>query len=184
VTTIAAEPAELDPELEELLAPVPVPGIGKIRYTHDAMIDLIIASPGISQNMLASRFGYTASWVSTIMASDAFRERLAERRAEIVDPALVMEVEERFRAVLTRSLEVLQDKLASPSANVPDQLALRAAELGAKALAVGGNAPVQVPTDHLDRLADRLISLQNRVRQGVTYEEGEIQDVEPLQAQG
>ena len=62
----------------------------KIRYSHDGMIDMIVAEPWISQNELALRFGYTASWVSTIMTSDAFKAKLELRKDEIVDPVLRM----------------------------------------------------------------------------------------------
>lgn len=133
----------------------------KVRYTHDAMIDLMIAQPGISQNALAKHFGYTASWVSTIISSDAFQARLAARRAEVVDPIVSFSIEEKMKGLVDRSLEVLQEKLSAPAAVVPDNLALRAAELGAKALGLGGNAPAPaIPTDHLNTLASRLLSLR------------------------
>ena len=138
----------------------------KVRYSHDAMIDMIIAHPGISQNQLAVQFGYTAAWVSTIMTSDAFKARLLNRREEIVDPALVMTLEEKFRGITEQSLAVLAQKLAAPVQNIPDNLALRAAELGAKALGIGGNAaptPQAPSADHLLGLADRLIGLRNSV---------------------
>lgn len=138
----------------------------KVRYSHDAMIDMIIAHPGISQNQLAIQFGYTAAWVSTIMSSDAFKARLLNRREEIVDPALTMTLEEKFRGLTDRSLEVLAHKLSQPMQNIPDNLALRAAELGAKALGLGGNAPPVVappPADYLLGLAERLVSLRSTV---------------------
>ena len=134
----------------------------KIRYSHDGMIDMILAEPMISQNELASRFGYTPAWVSTIMTSDAFLAKMELRKSELINPVLRLSLEERFRAVTTRSLEVLQEKLMQPSHRVPDQLALRAAELGAKSLGLGAQRePLNVtPAGHLDRLADRLIALQ------------------------
>lgn len=141
--------------------------IQKVRYSHDGMIDLIVQDPSISQNKLAEVFGYTPAWVSLVMSSDAFKERLAARKEELIDPAIRASLDERFRAVVTRSLEVLQEKLAAPASVVPDALALRAAELGAKALGLGGNAPPQapaVPTDHLDKLAQRLVNLQSRIQ--------------------
>ena len=160
--------------------------IQKVRYSHDAMIDMIVANPWVHQNKLAEVFGYTPAWVSLVMSSDAFRERLAARRAELVDPTIAASIEERFRSMVTRSLEVLQEKLSAPACVVPDQLALRAVELGAKALGLGGNAPpppVQVPADHLDRLAHRLVALQQRnVPSGVVYEV-QVEDAQVLPVQ-
>jgi len=143
----------------------------KLRYTHEAVIDMILADPGIRQGKLAAMFGYTQGWLSTVMGSDAFKAKLAERRGELVDPVLALSIEERFRGVVEKSLEVLQEKLSQPALGVPDQLALRAAELGAKALGLGGNQPapiVMVPQDHLEGLAGRLLALQSRVTERVT----------------
>jgi hypothetical protein len=94
---------------------------------------------------------------------------MASRREEIVDPQLKLTVDERFRGVTIRSLERLMEKLDAPV--VSDQVVLRAVELGAKAMGIGGNAIVAPPpADHLAQLANRLIDLQSRVRdnQGVT----------------
>lgn len=151
--------------------PTKPPGqaIGKIRYTHDAMIDLIIAQPAISQNQLAAHFGYTASWVSQIIASDAFQARLAERRDEIVDPAIRASVEEQFKGLVLRSLDILREKLANPATAISDNLALRALELSSRALGYGArdNNPViqkQEMHVHLDDLGGRLTALLHAKR--------------------
>lgn len=173
-----------DALVEELKnAPAPPagkPAIQKVRYTHEAMIDLIVGNPWISQNDLAAHFGYTPGWISTVIASDAFQEQLAKRREEVVDPGLKATIEERFRALVIRSLEVLQQKLNQPQVN--DQVALRAAELGAKALGIGGNAPPRAPTDsegdRLERLAERLVKLQSGIRERTI---GHVQEAEILE---
>lgn len=146
-------------------------GPAKIRYTHADMIDFIIANPGISQGALAARYGYTQSWISQVMSSDAFQSALAARREEVVDPVLVATVDERFKAMTQRSLDRLMEKLDAPQ--VSDNVVLRAVELGAKALGIGGNAAPPPPAqDHLAAIAGRLLALQSQVRsqipQGVT----------------
>ena len=144
--------------------------IQKIRYSHDAMIDMIIANPWMSQGELANQFGYTESWTSLVMSSDAFAARLAERRAELIDPTIAASIEERFKGLAIRSLAVLQKKLENP--NVSDATALRAAELGAKALGMGNPKPppmVVVAPDRLDVLAHRLTNLLDSKR-GEGYE--------------
>lgn len=139
--------------------------LGKVRYTHAAMADAIIENPAISQNDLAAMFGFTAGWVSNVMASDAFQAHLAQRKDELVDPVLRLTIEERFKALVARSLEVLQEKLARPVAMIPDNLALQAAALGARSLGLGrDNTPPAAPQgDRLTILADRLIVLQRDV---------------------
>src|SRR5882724_4516211 len=86
----------------------------KVSYSHDCFIDLIIQNPCISQGEIAEHFGYTPGWISNVFASDAFQARLAQRREEIVDPAIKATVEERTKALLIRSLEVLAAKLDRP----------------------------------------------------------------------
>lgn len=164
-------PEEADQMLSELRRePQKSNGVAKLRYTHQAMIDLIVQNPWISQNELAGHFGYSPSWISVVLASDAFQAALEQRRSEIVDPAIKATIEERFKALVILSLDVLHKKLSQPV--VSDNVALRAAELGAKALGIGGNAvpPPAPPGDRLLVLAERLVVLQDNVRKGVTYE--------------
>jgi len=112
--------------------------ISKVRYTHDAIIDEIIAFPSISQGELCKLFGFTQSWMSIIVNSDAFKNRLTERKAELVDPKIQASVNERLEALAKRSLDKLLDRLDT---NLPfsngDLIA--AAKLGV------GSAPVVNP---------------------------------------
>lgn len=149
--------------------------IQKLNYTHEALVDMIISRPEITQNELAVMFGYQPAWISTVMASDAFKERLVARRGEVVNPVLIASVEERFEALTQRSLEVLQEKLAMPANEVPDQLALQAAALGARGMGKGGfgssasQVNVQVNVDakeRLARVAERITSLVRENREG------------------
>lgn len=169
--------------LDELVEDVPVEAaadqsIRKINYSHDGMINLIIANRGISQNDLARHFGYSASWVSQIMSSDAFQARLAERAAEIEDPTLRATVEEDIRGVLNRSIAILKEKLNQPAASIPDNLALRSLELSSRALGFGAReqtVAVQVNVDaHLESLGGRLVGLLRR-------EKGRILEHEPAE---
>lgn len=154
---------DLDAMLAEAAAPATPPvraakpdahGIRKIRYSHDAMIDAILQNPWISQNDIAAMFGYTAAWVSLVIASDAFQAKLAERKEELIDPAIRATIEERFKGVVIQSLDVLSRKLENP--NVDAEVAIRVMEGAAKALGYGAksapavavqtNFVVQVPT--------------------------------------
>lgn len=145
----------------------------KVRYSHSAMVDAIIENPSISQNQLADIFGFTPGWVSNVIASDAFQAHLAQRKDELIDPTLRLSIEERFKALVQRSLEVLQEKLAKPTHTIPDQLALQAASLGARSLGLGradNNAPPPQGGDRLQILASRMIILQREVKNGQVIE--------------
>lgn len=146
----------------------PSQAIRKVNYSHKAMIDLILANPGISQDRVAAHFGYTSSWVSQVMSSDAFQTAFAERSAEIIDPALRLTVEERFKGMVARSMEILMEKLSLPAHQVPDQLALRTFELSTRAAGYG--AKQETPTSqvnvnlHLENLGDNLVKLLRKKR--------------------
>lgn len=109
--------------------------IDRVKYTHDAMIDLIIAQPGITQNLIARHFGYSVPWVSRIFNSDAFQARLALRKEDLVDPSLLLSIEERLRGVADKSLEIIHERLASMP--LDGKFALAAADMATKALGFG-----------------------------------------------
>lgn len=143
--------------------------IAKVGYSHEAMIDLIIARPGISQNAIATHFGYTPSWISQIISSDAFQSALAKRREKLVDPLIAAEVESNFKALVARSLDVLQQKLNRPADEIPDNLALRTFEIASRAAGYGAKdtAPAQGTTTvevnvHLEQLGGGLVALLQR----------------------
>jgi predicted transcriptional regulator len=169
--------AELSADQPETL-PVPAAPVGarppRIRYNHQALADMLISNPGISQREVAARMGYTEAWVSTIITSDAFQAYLASRREEMVDPEVRLSLRERVTALTTKSMQILQEKLSKPAENVSDILALRAFELGQKALGMGGNAPPPPPdpTEYLPKLARQLSRLNG----------GQVVDVEAREA--
>lgn len=108
--------------------------IARVKYSHDAMIDLIIANPMMTQAQLAQQFGYTQPWVSRIFNSDAFLARLAERKGDLVDPSIALTIDEKLRAVADRSLDVVLEKL---SLTPTFDMAIKAAEVTGKALGYG-----------------------------------------------
>lgn len=112
-------------------------GIAKIRYSHDAMIDLIISEPTIRQNDLAVIFDRTPVWVSQVVNSDAFQARLEARRSELVDPVIAATIKDRLAAVAATSLEKVLEKIASPVQIVSDDFLLKTAEFATKALGYG-----------------------------------------------
>ena len=138
-----------DPRLQGLAAEMgysqdnPASRIKKVRYTHDAMIELIIEDPTVSQGKIAAYFGYSEAWVSRIFGSDAFQARLAQRKVELTDPFLVATIEERFRGLAMQSIDVIAEKLAATKN--PD-LALKALDISSKAMGFGARArePAQI----------------------------------------
>lgn len=85
----------------------------KLKYTHEAMVDLILAEPGVSDAELAEVFGYTPHWVCTVRNSDTFKARLAERRREVIDPMIRRTVQDRLEGVANHAIDVLSAKLSA-----------------------------------------------------------------------
>ena len=175
----AARPLETDmqaiamlSEMEDLpVRSAPTMGnLAKVSYTHLDMIDYMICNPGCKLEDLARRYGYSIGWICNVQASDAWKSAFAKRRGDMTDELVEQNVKERMEGITLLSLERLKQKLEAPM--VSDQVVLRAVELGAKAMGVGGNAPsTQAPAaDHLAQLANRLIDLQSKVRAGRTYD--------------
>lgn len=111
--------------------------VAKVSYTHDAMIDLIVANPMISQNEIAAHFGYTPGWISQILQADALRERLAERKVEVLGP-LFAGVEERFKVLAHKSMDILMEQLEMKR---NAEVALKALEITTRSMGYGAKAP-------------------------------------------
>lgn len=124
---------------------VDMPRLERVSYTHDAMIDLVLENPIITQNEIAAHFGYTPSWVSIVFNSDAFQARLAQRKTEIVDPLVRAQVEEAIKGLVSRSVDIIREKLNS--ANVSSEYALEVFKASTRASGYGartGNVNVNV----------------------------------------
>jgi hypothetical protein len=141
--------------------------ITKLTTAHDAMIDVLLANPKVTNEELAAQFGMTSTWVATLKQTDLFKRRMADRREELIDPVLVATIEEKIRAVTDLAVEHILSKLANKTADeLSDQFVLRAAEFGSKAMGLGSGEkpPPEVQPDHLQDLAKRLIDLQSTQR--------------------
>lgn len=158
-------------QLEQLLAPSPQPLTPMTElvieaaastslaasYSHAAMVQLMVDNPTWSHKKFAAHWGKGAGWFASVLASDAFQSELDKRRGEIPNPELTATMDERFRALALRSLDVLQDKLGGKE--VSDNIVLRATEIGVKALGMGQAVPPPTaPSGNVDTLAERLVA--------------------------
>lgn len=109
----------------------------KVRYSHEAMIDVLLTEPTITQAELARRFERSQSWISIVMGSDAFQGALAKRRDDVMNPEIIASLEDRYRGLADQSLRILSEKLEA-SRN-PD-LALKSLEISGKALGFGARS--------------------------------------------
>lgn len=170
-------PAVLSPTAQARLEGGAIPP-QKMRYSHQALIDLMITRPELSQNEFAAILGYTPSWLSTIICSDTFQMALAERREEIVDPQVRATLQEQFKGILGRSMEIIRRKLDGSPENIEGQFALRCAEVSSRALGYGAR-PIEAPKTgdihfHLESLGDNLVQVLRTKKREIL--EGELVD--------
>jgi hypothetical protein len=116
--------------------------IKSVKYTHDAMIDEIVQNPAIKQGEIAKLFGYSETWVSIIVNSDAFKERLAERKAELVDPKIRASLEDRLGGVASRALDKLIERLDNSAGMLKTPELVAIAKLGVGDRNLTKTAPV------------------------------------------
>ncbi len=88
----------------------------RLTYTHDAMVDLILQEPTVTHAELAEIFSYSAGWIARVVSSDSFQARLAERKAQLIDPHIARSLNERLRGVTVRAIDIIQEKLSTEEA--------------------------------------------------------------------
>lgn len=151
------------------------------RYTPDAMVDLMVSHPYYTPQQFSEHFGRKKHWFYSVLASESFQIRLAARKDEIADPALTASLDERFKALTMKSLDVLHNKLDSKE--VGDMLVTKAAEIGVKALGMGqviAPPPAATAPATIDDLAARLTAALEKQRRNSNLhpDNAQVQDVE------
>lgn len=85
----------------------------KLNYSHEAMVDLILAEPSVTNKELAEIFNYSEAWIGHIRKSDSFQARIAQRKALVIDPRIRQNLEDRLAHVASASISKIQEKLES-----------------------------------------------------------------------
>lgn len=78
-----------------------------VKPLHELLADLVMTQPGLTAAELGAKVGRHPVTVRLILRSDLFRELLAQRRQEVVDPRVTAKVEELLDVTISTSLEVL-----------------------------------------------------------------------------
>lgn len=109
----------------------------RLSYSHEAMVDLILQEPSVTTKELASLFNLSQGWVARVLASDSFQARLAERKAQLIDPLITQSLHDRLKGVAVHALDIVSEKLdAEASASYAiDALGLATAAMGVAARA-------------------------------------------------
>ena len=153
-----------------------------LRYSPALFVDLIINNPDYSSKQLGEIFGKPQSWVAQVLASANFQSALDPRRTEVLNPEYAMTLEERFRGLTIRSLNILQEKMEAGKV-LPDMTVLKIAELGIKALGMGQKAaekaaPEEAPKNSSEMVADRIMAAMAKRKE---TERGDAIDVDAVE---
>jgi len=121
----------------------------EVRYSHEAMIEVLVGNPAMTQRELARMFGRSEVWISTVVRSDAFQVALKARREEVYAPILAP-MKEKLEAAAHASIERLHDRLTGIIPMKDNDLiqaskvVLDAAGYGARSRGEGDGGPMVV----------------------------------------
>lgn len=78
--------------------------IQRISYSHEALINWLLENPDRPLRDAAAYFGYTQSWVSTVIHSDIFQAKLLLRQ-DAVFGCIAQDIPSRLRAAANIGLD-------------------------------------------------------------------------------
>jgi hypothetical protein len=107
----------------------------KFKESYSRIIDEMIRDPSLTTSGLAYITGYNRQWLHTIISSDAFQARLAEKQKAVCDPIILATIKERLQGVVSRSIEIMETRLESEKVSI--DTAMEVVALGAKVLGMG-----------------------------------------------
>lgn len=95
--------------------------IASINYSHEAIADLMITNPQMTQNEIAATLGLTAVWLSQVINSTLFRDYYANRRKGF-EGELNDAVKARTLQLTLSALDKLADVLDKPAEELDDRV--------------------------------------------------------------
>lgn len=93
-----------------------MPQIQKLSIKHEAIMNYMLANPGIAKGDVAREFGISQAWLSIIIYSDAFQSQLREKQKEMFDETVIATVRDKITAVAHQGLEKMLDQVSGSEA--------------------------------------------------------------------
>ncbi len=132
--------------------------IKEVSAKHENILNYIIMNPLLRLAEVAAYFGVTQPWLSTIIHSDAFQDRLKQRQDEFFDSAVLKGTAEKLAAAADMTIDAYMEKVSVLTA---DQLISGADKLLGKlgygsgragaSVHINGNANVQINNGHVPK---------------------------------
>jgi hypothetical protein len=88
-----------------------MPQIDKLKVKHEALMDYMLANPTCTYRDVSAAFGVTIPWISCIVNSDVFREKLREKQGDLFEAGVLAPLENKMAAVVDLTLERLAEKV-------------------------------------------------------------------------
>jgi hypothetical protein len=152
--------------------------IQTVRHTHEAILQYMLANPTAPQGLVAAHFGYTQSWISIIVNSDAFQAKLRERQDEMFSEGVVATLKDKIIGTAHLAVEKLAEKLETEK----DARVIKdSAEMLLKSLGYGNPKPSapHVQQNNVFVLADKE-SLANSRRLLAEINSERVDTAEPI----
>lgn len=83
--------------------------VAKVSIKHDAILDVLVANPTLRRSEVAAMFGVTVPWLSTIIHSDVFQEKLRERQDLVFDVAVIRPIQDKLLGMANQTVERLME---------------------------------------------------------------------------
>ena len=84
--------------------PAPKKAISIFRL--EAVVDLVLQHPEYNAPEIAQAFNRSINWAYQITSSSAFKQKLAERKEQLIDPFISRTITDRFEALSNRALDI------------------------------------------------------------------------------
>ena len=113
--------------------------IQKLSVKHEAIMDYLLANPGMSLGDLAAHFGITQTWLSVVIHSPAFQDRLAEKKDMLFHHTVVATVRDKLTTIAHKALDRMADQLDFESSHKELR---ETADMALERLGIGGKVNV------------------------------------------
>ena len=88
-----------------------LPQVQKLTIRHEAIMDFLLARPTATYREIAANFEVTVPWISCIVNSDVFQERLKEKQNGMFEAGVLAPLEDKMKGVVDLSLQRLAEKV-------------------------------------------------------------------------
>lgn len=83
----------------------------RLTFAQEAMVDLVLQDPSVTSDELAEIFNSTRIAINKVINGQKFRDRVDERKFQLIDPAISKNLNERIRSVTIKTLDLVNERL-------------------------------------------------------------------------